>query len=507
MLESLLRMARSELRRPQSAVRPDPRPFNAEWVGGHLGDWVTAPPSAMHLDDYATLEHFHVTRGQRIARQAPRGSAKSTNYSKAYPLWAALEGVEPFTLLLSDTESQAAGFLADIKRKIEADDTIRGAYPTASGVGPEWKGDSIVLRNGCRITARGSGGRIRGLTHNGRRPTLVVIDDANKREDAYSPTMRARTLDWVRRDVMPVGEAGYTNFICVGTPIHREAVICEVGRDPTWQTVTYQAIRRYPDRMDLWHEWENRLANLGDPDRLATAERFYKANRGEMEAGAVLLWPERFPLSFLMRERASIGQSAFDSEYQDKPGTAGATEWPSEYFDRADLWFDEWPDDLAGKAYYLDPSKGTGSKAGDWQGHVWGGWSRGEKCFYVEADLRREPPTAMIGRAIDTAVRFGCGVTAETNATMGLLVAEFERQVGSRPVALQGIHNAENKEMRMISTLGPWLARGQVRIRNTGGGRELVSQLRDVPNGEYDDGVDALAGAIKRMVVNINGGR
>jgi predicted phage terminase large subunit-like protein len=306
------------------------------------------------------------------------------------------------------------------------------------------------------------------------------------------------------RDVLPVGEPGHTNFVCVGTPIHREAVVCALAADKTWQTQTYKAIEQFPTRMDLWHEWENKLSNLGDDNRAETARKFYEVNRGEMDAGSGLLWDSRFPLYLLMERRAALGESAFNSEYQDTPGTAGSTEWPADYFDRPDLWFTEWPDDVMGRAYYLDPSKGEGSKASDWQAHCWGGWSKRHSALYVECDCRREPVTEMVARAIRQAQAFGCSVTAETNSTMGLLMAEFERQSAGRMVGLQGIHNSESKLLRM-RTLGPYLARGQVRIRNTAGGRELVSQLRDVPNGEYDDAVDAASGLLRRVTVNING--
>jgi predicted phage terminase large subunit-like protein len=304
---------------------------------------------------------------------------------------------------------------------------------------------------------------------------------------------------------MPVGEPGHTNFVCVGTPIHREAVVCDLGRDATWKTVTYKAIERYPDRMDLWLRWENTLSNLGDDDRAAKAAAYYAANRGDMDAGSVLLWPERFPLSLLMERRAALGQSAFESEYGDTPGTAGSTEWPTEYFDRPDLWFDVWPDDLQGKAYYLDPSKGEGSKSSDWQAHCWGGWSKSHNALYVECDCRRETTTEMVARAIRNAQQFACTVTAETNGTMGLLMAEFTRQANGKLVGLQGITNTDAKLQRM-RTLGPFLARGQVKVRNTAGGRELVSQLRDVPNGEFDDAADAASGMLRRILVNMNGG-
>ena len=480
--------------------------FSLKWLQTFLPHYLSHATSRMHSELVQSLSTLAEDRGQQINRMAPRGFAKSTLVSKAYPLWAALEGVEPFTFLLSDTSNQAISFLKAIKFEIENNDTIRTHYGRIARPGREWKQDIISLPNGSMIAAVGAQGRIRGLTNNNRRPTLVCIDDANKREDAYSPTMRARTLDWLRRDVLPVGEPGHTNFVCVGTPIHREAVVCDLGRDATWKMVTYKAIERMPDRMDLWQKWEDTLSNLGDDDRAQKAADYYEANRGEMDAGVCLLWPERFPLSLLMERRAALGQSAFDSEYGDTPGTAGSTEWPSEYFDRPDLWFSDWPDDLAGKAYYLDPSKGEGSKAGDWQAHCWGGWSKRHNALYVECDLRREPTTEMVARAIRQAQTFGSPVTAETNSTMGLLMAEFERQSAGRLVGLQGIHNSDAKLQRM-RTLGPFLARGQIKIRNTAGGRETVSQLRDVPNGEHDDAPDALSGCLRRVLVNLQGGR
>jgi predicted phage terminase large subunit-like protein len=487
-------------------VPADPLPFGQDWLKDYLNHYLTNASSRMHSEMVATLAGLSDSRGQQINRMAPRGFAKSTLVSKAYPLWAALEGREPFTLLLSDTSHQAVTFLKSIKREIETNDVIRDHYGRIARPGTEWKQDLITLPNGCMIAAVGAQGRIRGLTNNNRRPTLVVIDDANKREDAYSPTMRARTLDWLLRDVLPVGEPGHTNFLCVGTPIHREAVVCKLATDKTWKTQTYRAIERMPDRMDLWLQWENVLSNLGDDDRKAKADAFYESNRGEMDKGAVLLWPERFTLPLLMERRAALGQSAFDSEYGDTPGTAGSTEWPPEYFDRPDLWFSDWPDDLVGKAYYLDPSKGEGSKAGDWQAHCWGGWSRSRNALYIECDCRREPTTEMVARAIRNAMAFQCPVTAETNSTMGLLMAEFERQSSGRLVGLQGINNTDAKLQR-IRTLGPYLARGQVKVRNTAGGRELVAQLRDVPNGEYDDAPDGASGMLRRVLVNLQGGR
>ena len=474
------------------------RPFDKGWIAEYLPHYLTNSFCPLHDDLIAAMGSLETVRGQRLNFMAPRGFAKSTNVSKASPLHGAVEGVEPFTLLLSDTQGQAESFLKAIKTELVGNERLRRSYPRACGVGPVWKSDEIVLNNGCMIVARGAMGTIRGLTNQSRRPTRVVIDDANKKQDIHSPTLRSRVLEWVSKDVMPVGEPGYTNFVCVGTPIHRESVVCDLARNPTWRTRRYRSIGKYPDRMDLWMRWEQILSDLGNPERVSAAAEFYAANSVDMDGGAELLWGERFPLDFLMRERATIGGDAFDSEYQDTPGMAGMTEWPPSYFD--DIWFHDWPDDLMGKALFLDPSKGRTDKPSDWQAHVWGAWSKSQRCLYVEADLRREPGVDMVQRAINHAKGFGASaVTVEGNSDgVGLLYPIFQELLAKTGNALgyDSIHVTDNKISR-IRGLGPYLARGQLKVRNTPGGKMLVDQLRDVPSGEYDDGPDSLSGAVR----------
>jgi hypothetical protein len=475
------------------------RPFGWEWERDYLPQYVTDSPSLFHDQLIADLSRLHVTRGARLNYRGPRGSGKTSHISKAYPLWCALEGVERLILLLAETGEQATTYLKAIKAELETNAALEMGYPRVFGAGPVWRDDSITLRNGVTIVARGSKGRVLGLTRGATRPSLVIGDDLNERGDAYSPTMRRRKLEWFFKDVMKVGTPR-TNVVVAGTSIHREAVVCELTRNPAFTTRRYASILEWPQRMDLWAKWESLYANLGDANRQQTARAFYDQHSIEMDAGVVLLWPSRYPLYDLMCDRAEAGPSAFASERQDEEGMDGATEWPASYFDRPDLWFHDWPDDLVGKAYYLDPSKGKDSHAGDYQAHVWGGWSRGQNALYVEADLRREPVTDMIGRAVDQAAAFGCGVTVETNATMGLILPEFQRQMDQRkkPVGLQGIANTDPKLLR-IRGLGPLLSRGQIRVRNTGGGKLLVDQLRDVPSGEFDDGADGLAGLWRRV--------
>ena len=77
-----------------------------------------------------------------------------------------------------------------------------------------------------------------------------------------------------------------------------------LGRLPGWTARTYPAVTHWPDRMDLWAQWEGRATNLADPNREQTAESYYIENRAAMDAGAVVYWPQKWPLVALMRPGA-----------------------------------------------------------------------------------------------------------------------------------------------------------------------------------------------------------
>ena len=108
--------------------------------------------------------------GTRTAVAAPRGHAKSTVMSLKNALHAALYGYKRYILLVSDTETQAVGFLDAIKTELEENPRILRDFGEQPGK-KTWKTSSILLANGCRIDAVGSGQKLRGRrNHERRRP-------------------------------------------------------------------------------------------------------------------------------------------------------------------------------------------------------------------------------------------------------------------------------------------------------------------------------------------------
>ncbi len=193
---------------------------------------------------------------------------------------------------------------------------------------------------------------------------------------------------------------------------------------------------------------------------------FYETHREEMDAGAVLLWPEREDLYSLMCLQAEGGRVAFAREKQGSPLSPDVCEWPESYF-HAGLWFDAWPEGLSVKVLALDPSKGRDARRGDYSAYVLlgidaRGWSTWRPTWPV-VRRRRWWPTAW--PCIGAFVRRPSGL--EANQYQELLAGEFEaefRRHGLHGVRPWLVENQVNKLVR-IRRLSPLLAAGRLRFK------------------------------------------
>ncbi|WP_431602542.1 hypothetical protein [Ruminiclostridium papyrosolvens] len=113
--------------------------------------------------------------GCRRAIEAPRGHAKSTTFTFKDTLHASVYAYKHYVIILSDSSDQAEGFLTDIKTEYEENAAIREDFEICQG--KVWKAGIILLSNGVKIEAIGSGKKIRGRRHKQWRPDLIICDD------------------------------------------------------------------------------------------------------------------------------------------------------------------------------------------------------------------------------------------------------------------------------------------------------------------------------------------
>lgn len=506
------RTRRLESLRSDSRLRPPPLPL-LNWTAHYLSDVQTCAPSAFHIWLCNTLDEL--TPSARLVIQAPRGAAKSSYASLAFPLREALEGREPFTVICSDTAEQAKDFLRQIRREVEGNERLRNAYRNCRP-GKVWRENRISIphpddpRRECEIAALGTGGKIRGRkSAANRRPSLVLVDDPQNKDHIQSALRRSRSLEWLRKDVLSAGEPG-TRFVVVGTALHRDAIVCDLERAAGWRSRTWRSIIRWPDRMDLWREWEALLFSydVDDAERAARARAFYDANRKEMDKGAEVLWEARESLYDLMLKRASDGHAAFESEKQNSPVDPSACEWPEEYLNHPNMWFDEWPDKLVVRTMSLDPSKGKSAKQGDYSAIVKFGRDR-FGVEYIEADLARRPVNVQCHELARQCHEFRPdGVAIEINQFQELMVVPIQQAAALLQIELPiyTVDNTVAKEVRIRRLTTP-LAQQKTRFKTRSPGTQLLlQQARDWPGGTHDDGIDAWEGA-RRLAIDLTGGR
>jgi len=181
-------------------------------------------------------------------------------------------------------------------------------------------------------------------------------------------------------------------------------------------------------------------------------------------------------------------------------------EWPQHYFPDS-LWFDDFPTDLVLRTIALDPSKSKDAKSGDYSAFVLLGRSA-DGMLWAEADLALRTAERVVEDALEHQRVFLADAFAiEVNQFQELFAIQIARESQRRGIMVPvvPVHNTTNKQVR-IRRLGPYLARGAIRFRNTPGTRLLVQQLRDFPVGDHDDGPDALEMAM-RIAVDVWNGR
>ncbi|HEX8276041.1 MAG TPA: hypothetical protein VF615_25615 [Longimicrobiaceae bacterium] len=283
----------------------------------------------------------------------PREHSKSVNGSLLLPLWALSNGHRRFAFLFSDTDTQAWGFLEDIRVEVETNERLQAIYPAFCVFQGKPRVNRLVFGNGAVMMAAGSGKSVRGARKGAQRPDLIIQDDIENDEEVENPKRRRKKLVWHNKVVKKLGKAAV--ILSVGTVLHADSFLANRIRS---DADVFRAITAYPAAMNLWEEWEKIFHDRSLPDREAAARAFYEARQEEMDAGAVVLWPAKFSLYELMVERAE-DLASFLSERQNDPFDPAASYFPEEALQFLEA--DDKPavDQVRLSVGFWDPSRGT----------------------------------------------------------------------------------------------------------------------------------------------------
>ena len=259
-------------------------------------------------------------RGIKKLIIAARGSSKTTMICLFYVFHRICFGTEKYILILSSTKPLATAKTKDIVEEIERNENLCYVF------GIKFKDKrrsserfSVLSDYGeTFIHSQGFGSQIRGAKKGSDRPTLMICDDITHGEHVFSEEQRDKSRRQFRADIQ-MAESPKTNFIIIGTLLHRNDLLSELFESPIWDGEKYPAIEKWPDNQVLWEQWKSIMINRDDPDSLRKADEFYEKNKREMDKGSRVLWEGREPLIFLMKKRLDIGSRVFDCEKQLNP--------------------------------------------------------------------------------------------------------------------------------------------------------------------------------------------
>jgi hypothetical protein len=313
-----------------------------------------------HLRAIARIEDA-VLRGGLFAYAMPRGSGK-TVLAETACIWAMLIGAREFVALIGSDEAHAESMLDSIKTELETNDRLLEDFPEAAypihclqGIANRcagqtyngqrthigWTAREIVLptiagsqAGGAVVRVAGITGRIRGMKFkrcDGRsvRPALVVLDDPQTDESARSVS-QCQTRESILAGAV-LGLAGPGRKIAgvmpctVIRPGDMADRILDRDKHPQWQGERTKMVYAFPTNEKLWQQYaEIRAESLRNDRGGLEATEFYRQNREEMDAGAVIAWPERHNPDELSAIQHAMNlrlqdEAAFWAEYQNEP--------------------------------------------------------------------------------------------------------------------------------------------------------------------------------------------
>ena len=182
------------------------------------------------------------TNTKRVMIAAPRGTAKSTVCSLILPLYMATfkqPAEELFIVIISESQAQSINFLSRIKYHLAHSEIYRTLYGArGSDTAAKWTGTDIVLKNGTRMVAVGTGQRVRGFIQGDTRPNLIIVDDFESELNAATPEARSKNRKWMTEAVIP-SLADDGRIIMIGTVISEDCFICWAKESSAWKTLWY----------------------------------------------------------------------------------------------------------------------------------------------------------------------------------------------------------------------------------------------------------------------------
>ena len=440
-------------------------------------------------------------KGSRQVVAAPRGHAKSTNFTFKDSLHAILYAYKHYILILSDSSEQAEGFLDDIKTELEDNANIIMDFGSLKG-DKAWRTGVILTKTDIKAEAIGSGKKVRGRRHRNWRPDLIVLDDIENDENVNTPEQRRKLKNWFDKAVSKAGDT-YTDIMYIGTILHYDSLLNNVLQNPRYKTKKYRAVISEATNTKLWDEWEGIYTNLFNENHEEDARTFYEAHVEEMLLGVEVLWEEKLSYYDLMEIKVSEGTASFNSELQNDPIDPESATFNPEWFD----YYEPELVDFSSPEFVFvaanDPSLGKNKKS-DTSSIINLALSTKTGYMYVvDASVEKRKPDVIIEDVFEMNRRlkrdckkgfykFGVEVVQFQYFFKEVMAAKSAEE--GEYIPIEEIQSTVNKVLR-IESLQPVIKNKYLKFNREH--KTLLKQLQEFPMGKNDDAPDGLQMAVQ----------
>ena len=242
---------------------------------------------------------------KKVAIAAPRGHAKSTSITYSYVIACLVYRERSYVILVSDTEEQAAEFLADIKDAFITNDDLISAFDVDGVIKDSVTNLIVRFKDGhrFRIIAKGSEQRFRGRKWNGKRPDLLVIDDAENEEMVDNDDRREKFRKWMQGALLPMG-GDLARIRMVGTILHFDSMLERLMPNPRHPNTHIEPLK-------MWNFVDRPWAAIK-----------YKAHPAPGDFSEIT-WPEKFTKERLIEEyndyKDQGNPEGYSQEYLNEP--------------------------------------------------------------------------------------------------------------------------------------------------------------------------------------------
>lgn len=490
---------------------------DGNWEGFDITTKADAP--AFHremtevIDDVST-----VNTNAKIGIAAPRSHAKSTWFTKDFPISEVVYRKRKYIIIISETPTVAKANMEWIRNQLKFNRKLREDFgPLLSP-----KDQSNITDNSEEFIAwhdDGNGGKkqlalmqaastgqaLRGRNWNGARPDLIICDDledARPGGNASTPEQRTKLRDWFAQTVMSLGDpkGKRTAFVVVGTTVHMSSLLMQILHERAdFNTRIYRAIIDEPAKMDLWEQCRLLYVDRNDLKRAETARSFFDANKDAMLEGVRVLWPEVQPIWTLMTWKWNNGSKAFNTEYMNNPIDEESQVFNPETF----TYYDG---DIDTKSDRFEVANGVdmalGKQRGDYSAIATAARDKSTGIIYV-SDMfgQRVKPDVFIAENVTNVQRNQpTTIAAEAVAAQEFFVDELKKALAKAgypsETRVKKIYNRTRKELR-IEALLPMIENGTIQFSRKHS--LLLEQFERYGTGEHDDLIDALEMAVSAL--------